>query len=401
MKKKILFITESPPFPLDSGGNIKTYHTLRELNKEFEVYLFFLCKEVPSTTVLSELSNVASHVTFFKHSLILNRVKTRPLWLINNYLHVRPYLFAQYYHPQIKVQLSEILGAFYPDIIHIDRFSMSQFLPLEKKQIWILESQNIESDITKGIAAYGKSFSQRIFYFLETALIKKQEKKYFPVFDHIFSLSIGEKKRLLQFYPNLNITVQKMKLDFFPHYRNFQANTLNGNSLLFVGNFDWYPNEDGMRWFISEVFPLVLREQPRTELHIVGMNSRKLLSHLTSHQVFCYGYQKNLKPFFAHASIFVSPIRIASGIRFKILTALKSNLPVVSTRLGLYGLVYDPSSYLVADTAQEFADAVVKLLTRSKLKKKLICNAQRYLKQNFRESFLSEYQTIIDELTLG
>ncbi|MBK7644088.1 MAG: glycosyltransferase [Planctomycetes bacterium] len=135
--------------------------------------------------------------------------------------------------------------------------------------------------------------------------------------------------------------------------------------LVFTGGMNYLPNEDGARWFLDEIFPLVLRERPAARITFVGKHPPdSLCARAREGQIVFTGRVDDVRAHARAADIFVVPLRIGGGTRLKILEALAMQLPLVSTRVGAEGLdLRDGQDLLLADEAQTFADAILALAT--------------------------------------
>jgi glycosyltransferase involved in cell wall biosynthesis len=68
-------------------------------------------------------------------------------------------------------------------------------------------------------------------------------------------------------------------------------------------------------------------------------------------------------PYYERAGVVVAPVRSGGGTRLKVLEALASARPLVSTSVGCEGIDVTPGEHLlVEDDPQRFADAVVALI---------------------------------------
>jgi glycosyltransferase involved in cell wall biosynthesis len=151
--------------------------------------------------------------------------------------------------------------------------------------------------------------------------------------------------------------------DFFrPKVRNFRSSHIVPH-LLFIGAMDYFPNMDGIRWFLRFVVPELSRRMSSYKLTIVGRNPPvDLLAWQQPGRVEFTGFVDDVRPYASSADVFFVPLRIAAGTRLKILEALAMELPVVSTRVGAEGLEFlDRVHFRLVDTAREMADVVVGL----------------------------------------
>jgi glycosyltransferase involved in cell wall biosynthesis len=136
-------------------------------------------------------------------------------------------------------------------------------------------------------------------------------------------------------------------------------------NIAFVGSFDWYPNEEGICWFLREIYPRIRAEQPACTATIVGRlptdSMRKLAAAIPGVEV--TGAVPDVRPYLARAEVVVVPLRIGGGTRIKIFEAMAMQRPVVSTTLGAEGLSMKPGcEILLEDTPEGFARGVVGLV---------------------------------------
>jgi glycosyltransferase involved in cell wall biosynthesis len=132
---------------------------------------------------------------------------------------------------------------------------------------------------------------------------------------------------------------------------------------------------DAVLYFCREIFPLIRQKMgDRVVFRIVGISSPpEILALAENTGVQVMGYQENLEPFYASASLVVVPLRAGAGTRVKILEAFAYGRPVVSTTIGAAGLkVTDGENILLADSTEGFAQACVKVLETSELAERLV-----------------------------
>lgn len=133
-----------------------------------------------------------------------------------------------------------------------------------------------------------------------------------------------------------------------------------------VGNFTYAPNHEGARWLAEQVMPFVSARRPATELRLVGPGSDRLPGGI--------GPVDDLDDVYRHAGVAAVPIHTGSGSRVKVLEAWHHGVPVVSTRLGVDGLV-DPeraAAALIADGPYDFATAILDVLDDGALSGRLV-----------------------------
>jgi GT2 family glycosyltransferase/glycosyltransferase involved in cell wall biosynthesis len=195
-----------------------------------------------------------------------------------------------------------------------------------------------------------------------------------------------DRRGLLSRAPELNIEVLPMIADILPLGPGFTERS----DLLFVGNFDNLANRDGVEWMLAEVWPRVRRQLPETVLTLAGNNLPPDLGfgHDGIHRV---GHVPDLEPLFAQHRVFVSPVRFGTGIKTKNLAALTHGLPLVTSAGGAEGLnLVNGTHALIADTPEDFAEAIVRAYTDECLWQKLSREGQRLIADEFGPKRLQE-----------
>ena len=158
------------------------------------------------------------------------------------------------------------------------------------------------------------------------------------------------------------------------------------HDLVFVGGFRHPPNLDAMQWFIGEVFPLIRQRLPQVRLHCIGADVPDSLQALAATQpgVQVHGYVPDVVPWMAGGRIAVAPLRFGAGVKGKINLSMAHGQPVVGTRCAAEGMhLRDGQDVLVADGAEAFADAVVRLHDDEALWRRLSANGLRNIAHHF------------------
>ena len=125
---------------------------------------------------------------------------------------------------------------------------------------------------------------------------------------------------------------------------------------------NWIPNEEGMKWFLDKVWPIVHDRLPTLKLYLAGrfMPEWLLKSQLPNVEV--VGEVADAQQFINSKSIAIVPLLSGSGIRIKIIESMALGKAIVSTRMGAEGIaIREGIDILVADTPEDFAYAVESL----------------------------------------
>jgi glycosyltransferase involved in cell wall biosynthesis len=153
-------------------------------------------------------------------------------------------------------------------------------------------------------------------------------------------------------------------------------------SLIFTGSFHYQANYDAMVWFLEEILPRVQIQVPEVHLTITGDHGNLPLR--AGDNIDLTGFVDNVRPMIASAWVSLAPLRIGGGTRLKILEAMALKTPVVATSKGAEGLnVKHDVNILIADTPQEFAEAVVRIIKESSLRQRLVENAYHLVLEKY------------------
>jgi glycosyltransferase involved in cell wall biosynthesis len=212
----------------------------------------------------------------------------------------------------------------------------------------------------------------RQLYALEQTLVSASKE--------VLSISHEETQRLTPW--NINTRT------WYPRIKSKQAVTehiVHEKRIGFVGNFEWFPNVDAMKWFISDIWPIVLKEQASASLEIAGKGSE--VFNNPSQQIAGIGFVDSLDEFYMRQTVMISPLRYGTGLNMKILEALSYGKVIVSTSTSIQGFE-DKSPFITANTSSDFAKCVIEMLEN---------NAERLNK----EAEIPEYvSTVFDDTTL-
>ena len=172
--------------------------------------------------------------------------------------------------------------------------------------------------------------------------------------------------------------------------------------IVFVGGFQHSPNVDAVKYFVSEIMPLVRQELPEARFHVVGSKPTEEILALATDDVIVTGFVENLTPLLDKMRVSVAPLRYGAGIKGKIGTAMAAGLPVVATSLAVEGmLLNDNETVLVADEAEDFVNALVRVYKNKRFWNQLSQNGLEFAKQNWGgESLWNQLSKIINSLQI-
>jgi glycosyltransferase involved in cell wall biosynthesis len=355
---RVLLLTETPPWPLDSGGRIKTFHTLGMLSATHEVHCHALTRD-RRAGVAPPIDARAASVTF--HVLRAGAVAEarsagRALW------RGLPLTVARHFNREVATRIVDSARRRPPDLVYCDHLSMMEYARLVDRPI-LYDAHNVEFLLVKRVAAHLPWSARRLGAEREWRALRSYERR--ACLDAAGILTVSEvdadRARALT---GVDVAVRVVPIAIDVTSTPPVASLTRAARLLFVGGLHWPPNADAVTFFARQVLPIVRREVPGVELAIAGRDDAPAARWLAREAgIRLTGRVDDVGPLYESSRVVVVPVRSGSGTRVKILEAFARGVPVVSTPIGHEGIEVTPGAELLSAADPEgFAAHVVTLL---------------------------------------
>ena len=207
--------------------------------------------------------------------------------------------------------------------------------------------------------------------------LARYEFKLYRGADRVVVLTPEERYGMLKYAPDLRIHAIPSGVDTDLFKPDEQA--VRENAILFVGRYNKEPNRDAVRWFVTCVWPLLKTTHPSLRLYLVGPSPTSDMLEMARKDtsIIITGEVPDVRPYLAKVRALVCPIRLGSGMRGKILEAMASGVPVVTTTLGAEGIpVQMGENALLADTPDIMSRHIALLLDDPHLQAQIARNAR-------------------------
>ena len=368
--------------PPDTGGKLRTYNLLRELCNR--------CAVTYASLTSTDPKNEAGSRSWATDILPIFRREERKaglvfyLRLLKRLFSVKPYIVQKYLCPEIQAFQQEP-GDREESVLICD------FLEMAGNVVWstpwpkILFQHNVESVIWRRYVENETDWLKRAYFWFEYKRLSRYERKTCNQFDRVLAVSERDRDTMRSMGVSVPIEVIETGVDV-EFFSPDQHVTPTPNKLLFLGSLDWMPNIDGLRWFTSEIYPLIRQKCPGVTLDIVGRRPTPFISSLPAkdESIRVFGDVPDVRPHIAVSDIFVVPLRVGSGTRLKVFEAMAMRRPVVSTTIGAEGLpLTHGTDVVLADSPEEYATQVAALLDDPARKEAIADNGYRLVTEQY------------------
>jgi polysaccharide biosynthesis protein PslH len=366
---RILLLTQVLPFPPDSGPKVKTWNVIKYLARHHEVTLVSFVRGNQSKSI-RHLENYCQEV----HAVPIKRGMLRDLrYMVGSFLTRQPFLMVRDRRSEMESLIDQLVNRGKFDVVHADQLNMAQYAYRVPSALKVIDAHNALWLLYMRLWQTMKPGAKKWLLNRDWQLLKKYEGQVCREFDAVLAVSEEDRQALEEAAgQELNITIIPIAIDtdeVTPVNRQAQ-----GDRILHIGTMYWPPNIDGILWFLQEVLPLIRNERPEVAFDIVGANPPQEIIAFgdKDKKVHVTGYVEDPSHYLESASLMVVPLRAGGGMRVKILNALGQGLPIVSTTLGCEGIAVQTGVHLlIADSPQDFAGAVIRVLEDRELANEL------------------------------
>jgi glycosyltransferase involved in cell wall biosynthesis len=285
---------------------------------------------------------------------------------------------------EFLARLEQLIEAGNYDIVQVEFVQMAALrfrLPAGRRFRSVLDEHNIEFDIVKRTASANVSTARRLYSAVDWRKLKREEVDAWRRFDGVSVTSRRDASILSELEPRTRVSVvpNGVDIDQFRPATNEPAR----DSLLFFGAMNYYPNQDGLTYFVEQIFPLILAKRPNTKLWVVGP-APDSVKRLQSPNIEVTGFVDAVEPYIDSATAVIVPLRLGGGTRLKIVEAMAKAKAIVSTPIGAEGIdVVDGESALLASDTAAFAAHVESVLADAALAKRLGEAARRLAESRY------------------
>lgn len=358
MLEHIIFISmHLPSYSVPEAGQKLVCSRLESLVKSKQVHLITFCNEREKPYL-----NMESYIKCASVKIFPISTKMR---LINAMKHISsPLGIAARNDKRVHDYINELLSSFNISTFHTEYEQSITYIPDEYLPVSSVVLHDVMSQSVERFYENEKSRLKKIFYMHQSKLIKKWEKEHLTQLGKITVLNQKDAD-LVKLIP---VDENKIEIDFPKVENSFYSvkrskDNIQHGSILFWGAMNRKENEDAIIWFYENMLPGILKEVPSAKLYIVGANPSDTIKKLNSENIIVTGFVESPLKFFEMAQVSIVPLRYGAGIKIKVLEALASKIPVVSTTVGAEGIIDCDGLLYVVDDEKLFTAKVIEVLS--------------------------------------
>ncbi|MBX2959436.1 MAG: glycosyltransferase [Flavobacteriales bacterium] len=358
----ILQLCSKVPFPPKDGGSIAmdilTQGLIKAGNK-VDVLAINTSKH------FTDINNVdENYKKITNYQLVFIDTEVKPLDAFLNLFTSTSYNVIRFYSKSFENVLIECLQKNVYDIIQLETLWVAPYLPTIRKYSKakvVLRSQNIEFMIWERLAIDTKNPLKKWYLKLLAKRLKTYEYKVLNSFDAILTITEIDSNN----YKKMGCTIPIYHVPFGIDLQNYKIDKseLVKPSVFHIGAMDWRPNADGINWFLKSIWLKVVEQNKTTKLFLAGRNMPEWLLNFKMENVVIEGEVANSHQFINSKSIMIVPLNSGGGMRVKIIEGMAFGKTIISTAIGAEGIDYtNNTDLIIANTEQEFVDAILKCI---------------------------------------
>jgi glycosyltransferase involved in cell wall biosynthesis len=379
---RILQLCNKPPFPAVDGGCLALHSVTRGLLEAGETIRVLTASTSKHPFKEREFPAAYRDSTGIEAVFLDTEVRAIPALL--SFFRASSYNVNRFYSESFAHKLEEILRKDDFDIVHIESIFMGLYIPAirrHSKAKIVMRAHNAEHLLWEQRTRSEKNPLKRFWFSNLTRKLKKAELEIIRSCDALVPITEQDKAVFRNYFPQLPMHV----LPFAMPLPEIKAPTApQAETVFHIGSMDWAPNIEGVKWLLENCWPAVLKTRPQATLHLAGRTLAPNSPDYLGTNVVVEGEVPDAHEFIRRYSVMAVPLLSGGGMRVKLVEAMALGKAIVTTTIGAEGSGIESGTHaLLADTAEEFSAAIVRLLENPSLAEKLSENARHLATTEF------------------
>ncbi len=363
MKPALLLLAQRIPYPANKGEKIRLLNILRHLAQDYAIHLGTLVDDPDDVQHIPAIQALCVS----SHFALLDRRRAR-IACLRGLLTNEALSVTFYRNPGLAAWVQQVLATERPQSIVVYSSNMAPYV-LDHPGLaarCIVDLVDVDSEKWRAYAETGSGPLSSLMRWVnrrEWHQVRALEARIARECRWCTFVSAPEAALFQSQHPAAAARIRAISngVDhayFDPALPTIRPYPATGPAYVFTGTMDYPPNIDAVRWFASDILPRIQATAPGAQFVIVGANPAPAVQALARDGLIVTGRVPDVRPYTAHATAAVAPMRIARGIQNKVLEAMAMARPVVLTSDALEGIDATPGTeVLLANTEDAFAAA--------------------------------------------
>jgi glycosyltransferase involved in cell wall biosynthesis len=370
-----MVITSRFPFPLEKGDKLRVYNQIKTLGKEHDVYLVAISSKKPTHEQMAALTPYCKEIKPIVIPVLLSLFK-----LITCIFNKMPFQVAWFYSSKQKRKVHKYIRQVAPHAIYCHLIRCSEYVKDVKE---IHKTLDYMDCFSKGVflrIMQTRNPLKRKLLSIEAKRLAGYERKIFDSFENHTIISNQDRNAIKHDNKqNINILANGVDSSIF-----YPVASEKNYDVLFTGNMAYPPNIDAAYFAATQIFPLVLKQEPNAKMLIAGINPPQKIKQLESSHLHVQHNFDHIRDAYITSKVNLTPTVTSVGLQNKILQALAMKIPTVTTPAGARGIDSEKEDVvMIGNTAQSLADLVVKLIRDKKLYDEMAEKGYQYVIKKF------------------
>lgn len=362
------------PYPLFKGDKLRAYYQIRELSKKHDVYLFCLNDKDDEIQGRQELLKYCKEVCIARNNRISAILRLFFAAFTNKPLQVA------FYDSKRNKRLFETFVRKYD--IELAYFQFVRIAPFAEglECARVLDFQDTLSVNMARRAEKSNMFAAWIFR-KEAKRLARYESHMFSIFDALTIITDTDRQLLASERKN---EVEVIANGVDRRYFDYPLQEHKKYDLIFSGAMGYKPNIVAAEYLVEKIMPLVWERMKDVKMAIVGGGAPRSVLRLASEKVDIPGWVDDMRTYYCKTRLFVAPMQIGTGLQNKLLEAMAMSVPCITSPLANNALgAKDGHEIFIANSPQQYADYIVKLLNDETLSDTMAKNGRDYVYNNY------------------
>ena len=378
----ILMLCNKSPYPPSEGGPmamnsiinglIDAGHKIKILAVNSEKY-HIKEKDIPAS--YKEKTNI---------EFVDIDLKINPLDAFKNLFSDKSYHVERFISEEFKKKLVSILKKDRYDIVQLEMIYMAPYIETIRENsdsLIVLRAHNVEHLIWDRIAKKTSFLPKKWYLNHLVRTLRDYELNAINKVDGIAAITYRDAAffRGETAVPVIDIPYGVNPKEFTPCY---EVN--DKPSLYHIGSMNWMPNEEGIRWFLKNVWDKLQQREPDIKLNLAGRHTPKWLMNLKKKNVKVWGEVPDAKEFIKNNDIAIVPLLSGSGIRIKIIESMAMGKTVITTMIGAEGIQYSEyNNIIIADTPTKIVETICRITKEPEEIRRIGKNARKLIEDMY------------------